>query len=148
MNKNVEICDGCSRKIVTYKHKLSMTQVRCLYALYKHHGSGKASALGLANKDYSNMSKLVVFGFAYRPDIGCVNLGLHDQMNALRWVHNHIREFGGNPDQITLSGQSAGAQSVVYLLAAMEEPLFRYVQASPGRGCTYQYPWCGVDRRD
>lgn len=66
MNKNVEICDGCGRKIVTYKHKLSMTQVRCLYALYKHHGSGKASALGLANKDYSNMSKLVVFGFAYR----------------------------------------------------------------------------------
>lgn len=70
--------------------------------------------------------RLNVFGYAYRPDIGCANLGLHDQMNALRWVHNHIREFGGNPDQITLSGQSAGAQSVVYLLADMEEPLFRY----------------------
>ncbi len=70
--------------------------------------------------------RLSVFGYAYRPDIGCVNLGLHDQMNALRWVRNHIREFGGNPDQITLSGQSAGAQSVVYLLAEMDEPLIRY----------------------
>ncbi len=70
--------------------------------------------------------RLGVFGFAYRPDIGCVNLGLHDQMNALRWVSRHISEFGGNPKQITLSGQSAGAQSVVYLLAEMDEPLVRY----------------------
>ncbi len=70
--------------------------------------------------------RLGVFGFAYRPDIGCANLGLHDQMNALRWVKRHIREFGGNSEQITLSGQSAGAQSVVYLLAEMDEPLVRY----------------------
>lgn len=70
--------------------------------------------------------RLGVFGFAYRPEIGCANLGLHDQMNALRWVSRHIREFGGNPEQITLSGQSAGAQSVVYLLAEMDEPLIRY----------------------
>jgi para-nitrobenzyl esterase len=70
--------------------------------------------------------RLGVFGFAYRPDIGCANLGLRDQMNALRWVSQHISEFGGNPKRITLSGQSAGAQSVVYLLAQMEEPLIRY----------------------
>lgn len=97
--------------------------------------------------------RLNVFGFAYRPDIGCANLGLHDQMNALRWVRNHIREFGGNPDQVTLSGQSAGAQSVVYLLAEMDEPLIRYAAVfSAPMGMTRSKSdgkrhWRGMTRR-
>jgi carboxylesterase type B len=35
-----------------------------------------------------------------------------DQVEALKWVRNHISVFGGNPNQITIQGESAGAASV------------------------------------
>lgn len=40
------------------------------------------------------------------------NLGLLDQLAALRWIHNHIQEYGGDPNQVTLGGNSAGAMTV------------------------------------
>ena len=43
------------------------------------------------------------------------NFGLDDQLLAIRWVKNHIEDFGGDPDNITLMGQSAGAISIQYL---------------------------------
>jgi para-nitrobenzyl esterase len=45
------------------------------------------------------------------------NLGLRDQVAALRWVHNNIREFGGDPDNVTVFGESAGANAVTTLMA-------------------------------
>ncbi|EOD43465.1 putative candidate carboxylesterase from carbohydrate esterase family ce10 protein [Neofusicoccum parvum UCRNP2] len=46
------------------------------------------------------------------------NYGLADQIIALDWVHAHIKDFGGDPDRITIFGQSAGAASVRALLAS------------------------------
>ncbi len=43
------------------------------------------------------------------------NFGLDDQLTALRWVKKHIKAFGGDPEKLTLMGQSAGAISVQYL---------------------------------
>ncbi|XP_076003646.1 bile salt-activated lipase-like [Genypterus blacodes] len=54
------------------------------------------------------------------------NYGLWDQHAAISWVHRNIKAFGGNPDNITIFGQSAGAASVSYqMLSPYSKGLFR-----------------------
>src|SRR5262249_37166799 len=69
---------------------------------------------------------------AYR---GSGNNGLRDQIAALGWVHTHIAAFGGDPDNVTAIGQSAGAFSISAMLAT-EHPqrLFRQVILESGNG--------------
>ena len=40
------------------------------------------------------------------------NQGIMDQVQAMRWVQENIRNFGGDPNRVTIFGQSAGASSV------------------------------------
>ncbi|GAB2716572.1 carboxylesterase/lipase family protein [Streptomyces bullii] len=61
--------------------------------------------------------RLGVEGYGLFPDAPA-NPGLRDQIAALTWVHQAIEAFGGDPDRITLAGQSAGAISIGALLAA------------------------------
>ncbi|GFG51936.1 para-nitrobenzyl esterase [Mycolicibacterium agri] len=64
--------------------------------------------------------RLGVFGYLNLHDRDTENLGLRDQICALRWVQDNIAAFGGDPARVTVFGQSAGGDSVVALLLCPE----------------------------
>lgn len=71
-------------------------------------------------------------GFLYLPD-GDANLGLLDQIAALKWVRKNIAAFGGDPGDVTIFGQSAGGMSVGTLLTLPRaRGLFRRAIAQSG----------------
>jgi para-nitrobenzyl esterase len=83
------------------------------------------------------------FGFFAHPaltaeagDDPTANYGLMDQVAALRWVHDNISALGGDPERVTIMGQSAGGGSVLQLMTMAEaRGLFRgaVVQSGGGR---------------
>jgi para-nitrobenzyl esterase len=67
--------------------------------------------------------RLGIFGFLSHPGLTAEqgasgNYALMDQIAALRWVHDNIGKFGGDPRNVTIAGESAGSQDVSLLLAA------------------------------
>lgn len=78
--------------------------------------------------------RLGVDGFAWTGE-GTPNLGLLDQVAALEWVRDNIAAFGGDPDRVTIFGESAGAMSVGALMAMPRAAgLFRRAIAQSGAG--------------
>lgn len=69
--------------------------------------------------------RLGVLGYLAHPELSAEsrqrvsgNYGLLDQIAALKWIEANIAAFGGDPDKVTIAGESAGALSVTYLMAS------------------------------
>ncbi|MGQ1797370.1 carboxylesterase family protein [Kocuria oceani] len=82
--------------------------------------------------------RLGLFGYLGSGHHRPANLGLLDQIEAFRWVRRNITAFGGDPDQVTAFGQSAGADAVAHLMATPEAPVLfrRAILQSPPLGIT------------
>jgi len=84
--------------------------------------------------------RLGVMGFFSHPELskesphhGSGNYGLLDQLAALAWVKRNIAQFGGDPDNVTLFGESAGAIDAARLMASpLSTGLFRRVISESG----------------
>ena len=77
--------------------------------------------------------RLGALGFLAHPELGGGNWGLHDQIESLRWVRDNIAGFGGDPTNVTIFGESAGAVSVWQLVRSpLAQGLFLRAIAQSG----------------
>ena len=84
--------------------------------------------------------RLGIFGFFSHPELSegpdkhsSGNLGIMDQVAALKWVKQNIASFGGNPGAVTIAGQSAGSFSINALVASpLAKGLFQRAIAQSG----------------
>ncbi|MCR5665598.1 MAG: carboxylesterase family protein [Eubacterium sp.] len=100
--------------VVVYVHGGSLQTGQPWYSDYSGQGLAREDVI-VVNMGY----RLGVFGFLADEELAAEsehkttgNYGLLDQIKALQWVNDNIEAFGGNPDNITLAGESAGAASV------------------------------------
>lgn len=103
------------------------------------HGGGFMSGSGNSDfygPDFLMPQEVILVTFNYRLEVLgflCLdtedvpgNAGMKDQVAALRWVKRNIRSFGGNPDNVTIFGESAGSGSVSYhVVSPMSKGLFK-----------------------
>ncbi len=65
--------------------------------------------------------RMGILGFLGGPEVekdGDLNAGLLDQRAGLEWIQRHIAAFGGDPEKVTISGESAGGASVMMQVVA------------------------------
>jgi para-nitrobenzyl esterase len=95
--------------------------------------------------------RLGPFGFFPHPDLAedgspPGNQGLLDQRRLLEWVHDNIGAFGGNPDNVTIFGESAGSADVCYHVASPRSRGLFHRAISQSGGCTWtDLPEAGDD---
>lgn len=119
-------------------------------------GGGTIGSSGMANYDGANMARrgavfvnfnyrVGLLGFLSHPELTAEqgghsgNYGYLDQNAALRWIHDNIARFGGDPDKVVITGQSFGAGSVAaQYTSALSKGLFRGAMMSSACGFTTQ----------
>jgi para-nitrobenzyl esterase len=106
--------DGDPQPVMVWLHGGGFAIGHAGASLY--HGGRLAAAAGVVVVTVNY--RLGSLGWLAHPDLGGGNWGLLDQIAALRWVRENIAAFGGDPDRVTVAGQSAGALCAIDLLAA------------------------------
>uniref|UniRef100_A0A336LKN6 carboxylesterase n=1 Tax=Culicoides sonorensis TaxID=179676 RepID=A0A336LKN6_CULSO len=128
--------------------------VEPLPVMFYIHGGGFTYGSGndiLQDPQYLVEKNVIVVAINYRlGPLGflCVgkssrgNMGIHDQILALKWVHRNIAAFGGDPKQVTVFGFSAGAASVdILTLSSLAKNYFRGAIAQSG---SMLNPWANI----
>ncbi|XP_011149322.1 venom carboxylesterase-6-like [Harpegnathos saltator] len=84
--------------------------------------------------------RLGPLGFLSTEDMECPgNIGMKDQAQVIRWVHENIASFGGDPNRVTIFGESAGGASVHYhMMSPLSQGLFHRAISQSG---TSHCPW-------
>lgn len=125
-----------------------------------HHGGGFTTGSGASalfdGRQLARAGVVVVtfnyrlgaLGFLAHPDLavdgeaGCGNWGLLDQLALLEWIQRHIGEFGGDPGNVTVFGESAGAMCISDLLGSpVADGLFRRAVIQSGPPATATVGW-------
>ena len=116
--------------VLVYIHGGSLQTGQPWYGDYSGQGLARDGVI-VVNMGY----RLGIFGFFAHPDLASEspngttgNYGLLDQIMALQWVRDNIAAFGGDPDNVTLAGESAGSACVTALCTSpLAKGLFRRV---------------------
>lgn len=143
-------CDGARRPVMFWIHGGGFTHGSGSEALYDGGRLARRGDLVVVTINY----RLGAFGYAHPatriPGRGLANnCGQLDAIAALRWVHEHIGAFGGDPSNVTIFGESAGAASVGTLLAMPgARGLFHkaILQSGAGRAASLEAAGEVVDR--
>jgi len=104
---------GGKRPVMVWLHGGGFTSGSGSYTIYD--GANMARKHDVVTVTVNH--RLNSFGFLYLPEIGASNAGMLDVVAALQWVRNNIANFGGDPNNVTIFGQSGGAGKVSTLLA-------------------------------
>jgi para-nitrobenzyl esterase len=120
--------DGARRPVLVWIHGGAFVMGSGSSPLYSGRRLARRGDAVVVTLNY----RLGALGFAHLALLGApgaeevANLGIQDQAAALRFVRDHIAAFGGDPEQVTIFGESAGAMSVGALLGTPSaRPLFR-----------------------
>jgi para-nitrobenzyl esterase len=104
---------GGKRPVMVWLHGGGFTSGSGSYTIYD--GANMARKRDVVTVTVNH--RLNSFGYLYLPEIGASNAGMLDIVAALQWVHDNIANFGGDPNNVTIFGQSGGAGKVSTLLA-------------------------------
>ncbi|MGC1509567.1 carboxylesterase/lipase family protein [Ketobacter sp.] len=113
-------CDNKKRPVMVWIHGGGFVTGASSQVIYKGRELAVNGDVVVVTLNY----RLGALGFLYLNDLlpdeyeVSANNGLLDQIEALKWIKKNIESFGGNPNQITLFGESAGAWSIATLLAS------------------------------
>ncbi|MBV9770130.1 MAG: carboxylesterase/lipase family protein [Bryobacterales bacterium] len=111
--------DSRKRPVMVWLHGGGFTSGNGNYTMYDGANMARKHDLVMVSLNH----RLNSFGFLYLPEIGgakyanASNTGMLDIVAALEWVRDNIANFGGDPNNVTIFGQSGGAGKVSTLLA-------------------------------
>ena len=127
--------DGAHRPVMVWVHGGAFTNGTGATPWYHGEALARRYDVVVVTINY----RLGSFGFTHLAELGGAefadsgNLGLLDQICALGWVRRHIADFGGDPGNVTVFGESAGGSSVLALMASPASTglLHRAIALSP-----------------